>query len=478
MSQHRPSSVDRSLSVDFFRGIGLFIIFINHIPFNELGLYTPSRFGFSDGAEIFVYCSGFVAALAFGRCFQQAGLWLGTVRVLYRCCQIYAVHINLFIALAIICLLGNTLFTHPDYIDRLHIRYFFDETREALFGLATLSYVPNYFDILPMYVVVLLWVPVVWTAGQIRRGFGLLLPIALYAAMWFWGWDLPADPRSDRPWFFNPFAWQLLFFIGFAFGSGWLRLAPGRVGLLRLSWAIVLLAIPLSYEPIYSHAEFLGYLRAGLEPLVDKTHFGLLRGLHFTALAYLAYSWLDRHSGLLHRPIPGKIRAVGEHSLPIFFLGMNLSYIGGMVLDHMGHGLIVLAWVNMGGCALLVAAAQGISWLGSKPWKDGSRVLSGWSWEMRVGSAQNGASRWKTMVIQSFSAGVLLLPLTVAPLYMVNRHAMIGQFPLEASPPISDSGDVFADPDSLPFGGGADQSEDGQGLDGGDLPSNLDSAAS
>ena len=46
----RPSSTRRSRddAVDFCRGLALLIIFINHIPSNEVSLYTPSRFGFSD----------------------------------------------------------------------------------------------------------------------------------------------------------------------------------------------------------------------------------------------------------------------------------------------------------------------------------------------------------------------------------------------------------------------------------------------
>ena len=64
----------RNLLLDFFRGWALLIIFVNHIPFNTWSAYTPSRFGLSDAAEIFVFLSGFAAAIAFGRSFRVAGL--------------------------------------------------------------------------------------------------------------------------------------------------------------------------------------------------------------------------------------------------------------------------------------------------------------------------------------------------------------------------------------------------------------------
>jgi hypothetical protein len=164
LKQHGPTP--RDAKVDFFRGLALLIIFVNHVPFNEMQQFTPSRFGLSDAAEIFVFCSGFVSAVVFGRCFERSGLWLGTLRVLNRCSHIYAAHIGLFVLAALICVLGNTLFAAPDYISRLNIRYFFDETREALLALATLTYVPNYFDILPMYLVLLLWTPVLWALAR------------------------------------------------------------------------------------------------------------------------------------------------------------------------------------------------------------------------------------------------------------------------------------------------------------------------
>ncbi len=463
---NQPGSARRSRSdaVDFCRGLALLIIFINHIPFNEVSLYTPSRFGFSDAAEIFIYCSGLVSALVFGCCLQQAGVWLGTVRVLHRCGQIYLAHLGLFITVAIVCVLGNAWLTHTDYIDRLNLRYFFDQTPEALVGLASLTYVPNYFDILPMYLVILLWVPVVWTLAQGHRSLGLLFPLLLYAAMWCWGWELPADPRSDRPWFFNPFAWQLLFFTGFAFGSGWLRIAPGRVGLTRLAWAIVILAIPLAYEPVLNQSEGLRTLRASLTLLLDKTHFGLLRGLHFLALAYLAYSWLQRHPDFLQRLPAVWIRKAGEHSLPVFFLGMNLSYVAGMILDEFGHGVVVLAWVNLGGCALLIAVAYQIAWLNTKPWQQRAGATAGPRWDIGTGMAPSVARRWQFQAIRLVSTSALLLTLSVAPLYLVNKYVMSTPVPLQ----MSDSTSVLKEwdmPAPESTGAGSDSNQEEQELE-------------
>ncbi|HZA29657.1 MAG TPA: OpgC domain-containing protein [Gammaproteobacteria bacterium] len=111
--------LQRDARLDFFRGIALLIILINHIPFNELSLYTPSRFGLSDAAELFVFISGCAAAIAYQRSFMR--FLVGTARVLHRCGQIYMAHLQIFIALALACVIGNTLFVEPDYIGRLNL---------------------------------------------------------------------------------------------------------------------------------------------------------------------------------------------------------------------------------------------------------------------------------------------------------------------------------------------------------------------
>ncbi|WP_295383945.1 OpgC family protein [uncultured Thiodictyon sp.] len=404
----------RNHLLDFFRGWALLVIFVNHIPANEWSLYTPSRFGLSDASEIFVFLSGFAAAIAYGRSFRVAGLAVGTAQVLLRCGQIYAAHLGLFFALAAICVMGNALWMEPDYISRLNLGYFFTHTPAAVLGLVTLTYVPNYFDILPMYLVVLLWLPVFWALSRVHSGLALGASLAVYLAMWFLDIGLPADPLSQRPWYFNPFAWQLLFFLGFAFGGGWLKVPPAKGWLIALALLVVLLSIPIGHGPTYQHWAFWGDWRATLEPLLDKTRLGPLRVLHFLCLAYLAVSLLRTRGHWLKRPLPGLIATAGRQSLSIFMLGMALSYIAGMLLDRLGHGASVLMLVNLGGLALLFLVARALAWLGQKPWKYTPETTAG------VGSV---ATRWPGPWVWAgrltLTAG--LLALAISPLVLVRE---------------------------------------------------------
>ena len=78
----------RDPRLDFFRGLTMLIIFIAHVPANSWNAFIPARFGFSSGAELFVFCSGFASALAFGGSFLRRGWALGAARILQRIWQI------------------------------------------------------------------------------------------------------------------------------------------------------------------------------------------------------------------------------------------------------------------------------------------------------------------------------------------------------------------------------------------------------
>src|SRR6266480_6943941 len=53
----------RDLRLDLFRGLSLFFIFIDHVPDNVLSYLTLQSFSFCDAAEVFIFISGYAAAL-------------------------------------------------------------------------------------------------------------------------------------------------------------------------------------------------------------------------------------------------------------------------------------------------------------------------------------------------------------------------------------------------------------------------------
>jgi hypothetical protein len=58
--------VERDLRLDLFRGIGLWMIFLDHIPDDVVSWLTLRNYGFSDAAEFFVFISGYLAGYIYG----------------------------------------------------------------------------------------------------------------------------------------------------------------------------------------------------------------------------------------------------------------------------------------------------------------------------------------------------------------------------------------------------------------------------
>ena len=379
----------------------MFIILLAHTPGNAWTSWIPARWGFSDATEMFVFCSGMASAIAFGRTFDRAGLGLGTVRVGFRIWQVYWAHIGMFFAIAMmLAAIDQTGAYDKVYIGTLNLWKFFAEPGPQLVGLFTLSYVPNYFDILPMYMVVLALMPLVVALARISRALGAALVILLWLAaqerlltmvgLGGLHLNLPAEPWSERQWFFNPFGWQLVFFTGFALMRGWIPAPPINKALLIVAGVIVIANVPLSNIGVRAVSrEWFGLAfennpviewRVANKGLIDKSDFGILRYVHFLALAYLGYA-LAGHKGarlMAHgtslaarvwENILPLIMKVGQQSLAVFIVSMVLARVNGFVLDNIGREAATWTLVNLTGFGVLVLCAYGAGWFKSQPWR-------------------------------------------------------------------------------------------------------------
>lgn len=391
-----PAKRQRDPRLDFYRGIAMFIILAAHIPGNRWTGWIPARFGFSDATEIFVFCSGMASAIAFGSSYAQQGWALGTARVLFRCWQVFWAHIGLFFFVAMTMAALDTYGSFDKtYINSLNLQHFFNNPAPQLVGLFTLTYVPNYFDILPMYLVVLALMPVMM--GVERLG---LWAVALTSGL-IWlaanpylvglgpdGLSLPAEPWSQREWFFNPFGWQLLFFTGFAFMKGWLPPPPVSALLGAAAAAFLLLSAPFGSWKVFlwvdaANGDLGDMIRPWWQTTAqwrEKSDFGLLRYTHFLALAYLG--WLIAGTGgkrliasghslaaRIWARLLGIITKVGQQSLAVFVFSMALARLIGFALDQTERGIAITALANLTGFALLIACAYGASWFKSHPWR-------------------------------------------------------------------------------------------------------------
>ena len=391
----------RDPRLDFYRGLAMFIILVAHIPFNAWAGWIPARFGFSDATEIFVFCSGMASAIAFGGAFARRGWLLGTSRVLFRCWQVYWAHIGLFFFTAMMMAALDTYGTFGEsYIDSLNLGRFFADPAPQIVGMFTLTYVPNYFDILPMYLVVLTMMPLVMALANVSLWAVAGGCLAVWAAANIGDIHLPAEPWSDREWFFNPFGWQLLFFTGFAFMRGWLPQPPVSKVLIWACAAFLVLSAPIgswkvftwvdaawpvlgdSLRSVWEGLRLFGE-RTGFD-LRDKTDFAVLRYVHFLCLAYLAWviagvggrNLLSTGEGLAGRiwqALLTVILKVGQQSLAVFVFSMAIARLLGFVLDQIGRSVGTFALVNLAGFCMIIAVAYIAAWFKSQPWKSKPR---------------------------------------------------------------------------------------------------------
>eukprot|EP01042_Synura_sphagnicola_P027202 gene27202-35132_t len=181
----------------------MLIIFVAHLPANSWNAWIPARFGFSSGAELFVFCSGVASSLAFGSVFVRRGLALGTARIAYRIWQVYWAQIGLVLALIALAAALDRLFGVAELAQQFPP--LLTDPATALLGIASLTWQPDYLDILPMYLVILALVPVMMLARRLHTALPFLITAVLHAAVWAPGINLPRKPRNRAGRFLTPF---------------------------------------------------------------------------------------------------------------------------------------------------------------------------------------------------------------------------------------------------------------------------------
>src|SRR5271165_5563221 len=207
-----PAVGERELRLDLFRGLALWLIFIDHLPPSLLTWLTIRNYGFSDATEIFIFISGYTAAFVYGRALLEQGLVVATARILRRAWQIYVAHVFLFtIFLAEISYVASS-FENPLYTEEMGIMDFLKQPDVTIVQALLLRFRPVNMDVLPLYIVLMLFLPLILWLMKWKADVTLLLSVALYAITWKFDLYLTAYPNGY--WAFNPLAWQLLFVFG------------------------------------------------------------------------------------------------------------------------------------------------------------------------------------------------------------------------------------------------------------------------
>lgn len=362
----RPSlpTGERDLRLDLFRGVALWLIFLDHIPENIVSWFTIRNYGFSDATEIFIFISGYTAAFVYGRTMRERGFVLSSARILRRAWQIYVAHIFLFtIFMAEIAYVAAT-FENPLYAEEMKILDFLKQPDITIFQALLLKFKPVNMDVLPLYIVLLLLFPPVLFLLLRRPNLALFGSAVVYAVTWKLNWNLAAYPNGV--WFFNPFAWQLLFVFG-----AWCALGGAQrlSGVLRSRIALAVAVIYLIFAfgiTLTWHFESLdrfvpSRLADWMYP-IDKTNLDVLRFAHFLALAAVTVYFVPRDWPVLKWPVLQPAIRCGQHSLEIFCLGVFLAFAGQFIIAEFSGGPLLQTGVSALGIAIMIATASLLSW--------------------------------------------------------------------------------------------------------------------
>lgn len=200
--------------VDFWRGFALVTIFINHIPGLYFESFTFRNVSLSDSAELFVFLAGWaMRKLTEGKASPLPAGYL-VMRLGARAFQVYFAQIVVTeLAIALLAAFA-TFLDAPFLLDWHNASAVFADPVKANIGLIILSHQLGYFNILPLYVVLLFAAPAVAVLHRSSPALLLLVSLAIYAAALALGINLPTWP-VEGTWFFNPLAWQLIYVMGF-----------------------------------------------------------------------------------------------------------------------------------------------------------------------------------------------------------------------------------------------------------------------
>jgi hypothetical protein len=356
--------------IDFWRGFALATIFINHVPGIFYERFTHRNVSLSDSAEMFVFLAGWSLRYVVASPGAAPSPFRLVLRLVGRAVVIYAAQILItVIALALIAA-AALYFDAPLLLEWHNAAAVFEEPVAAHIGLVLLSHQLGYFNILPLYVVLMIAAPAVALLDRASPFLLLATSAALYVYSLAGGVNLPTWPVEGR-WYFDPLGWQLIFVLGFLIAA-----PKGAIGALarRYSRPFRILAVPFVLA-----GGLAAWFQFSPDPLrvpepqlffvFDKTFLSPARLFHALALVAL-FGGSFRYIAAAVPPLARYLSMLGRNSLNVFCVGSVLSLGGQIVRFEYGGGIVTDTVVVIVGAVALGVTA----WVSE--WRDRLRAQS------------------------------------------------------------------------------------------------------
>jgi len=342
------------------RGVMLVWIALTHLP-TAASSWVNQPFGFVGAAEGFIFLSALFTGRIYFRIAEHDGYRAMTRKLWARTLRLYGYHALL---LAFAFLVAVPIASHGDRpgLHNLLDFYFTAGTKRAVVEAALLIYRPPLLDILPMYIIFLLftsvaiplarnigWKPILWTSFA----FWMLAQFGFRSAEHtFMMRYIPTRIPLNEMGSFDLWAWQFLWFAGVWLGVRW-----AQETLAIETWARRA-AIPAAVIAVFCFI-IRRTLEHGLELgpfefLFDKWHLGPMRMLDFAAVAALLILSQPITKAAAIRPLV----LLGQSSLQVFCVHLLFCFAG---LTLMGNASMLNGWrqftlLSMTFTAMLITA--------------------------------------------------------------------------------------------------------------------------
>ena len=370
MMRHIPAmnlirrSAARDLRVDFFRGLALWWIYTDHIPGNVLGDFSLKNFAVCDATEVFVLLAGYGAGLSYGSRLGSEGYISTAADVLKRAWTLYIVHIFLFVLFAAQVTYSATALNRLNYLEESRLDVLGDDPYRSLLEALLLRFQPSLLNILPLYIALLVFLAAtIWLLPWPRVLFGV--SFAVYLLVRFTSLNL--DAWDQDGWFFDPMAWQFLFFIGVLLACAPMR-PPKGSRLLDVGAIFVVVLGMIVTMVIEPHPRWLEWVtRSVLGPLVteDKTGLYPFRLISILALTWLCVRSIPFEAAWLRGHLAAPLVLAGQNSLPVFCSGIVIGFVARLGLEYGDHELMQVA-INLVGMVGMVGIGALAAWYRTK----------------------------------------------------------------------------------------------------------------
>jgi hypothetical protein len=358
-------SAARDLRVDFFRGLALWWIYTDHIPGNVLGDYSLQKFAVCDATEVFVLLAGYGAGLSYGKGLGENGYLSTAADVMRRAWTLYVAHIFLFVLFTAQVTYSATALNRLNYLSESRLDVLGDDPYRSILQAVLLRFQPSLLNILPLYVVLLVFFAMtVWLLRWPRLLFGL--SFAIYMVVRFTGLNL--DAWTGEGWFFDPFAWQFLFIIGVLLACAPMqpRRRPWPFDVVATAVVVLGIIVTVVIEP---HPHMLDWVSgsAVLRYLVieDKTGLYPFRLLSILALTWLCVRLIRFDQSWLRAHWAKPLVLIGQNSLPVFCSGIVFGFLARLGLEYDDRAFMQVG-INLFGAMGMVGVGTLAAWYRTK----------------------------------------------------------------------------------------------------------------